>query len=60
VSFSVTLFGPSHYWWRCWRDGKGGQRVPRAWFYQPDESSTGGVGFCIPGLHVVFTWGRKP
>lgn len=59
MSFSVTFFGPSHYWWRYWREGRGGERIPRAWFYRPDEHSTGGVGFCVPFLHVVFMWGRK-
>lgn len=52
MSFSITLFGPSHYWWKRWN-------VPRAWFHRPDEHSTGGTGFCVPGLHVVLTWGRR-
>lgn len=62
MSFSITFFGPSHYWWPSWKKRKdfGVTRpVPRVWFYRPDEHSTGGVGFCIPGLHVVFCWGRK-
>lgn len=53
MSFSITLFGPGHFWW------KWDKSVRRVWFYRPDEHSTGGVGFCVPGLHVVFTWGRK-
>lgn len=53
MSFSITLFGPSHRWWK-WN-----KSVGRTWFYRPDEHSTGGVGFCIPGLHAVFTWGYK-
>lgn len=52
MSFSITIFSPSHYWWK-------NMDVPRAWFYRPDEHSTGGVGFCLPGLHVVFMWGRR-
>lgn len=56
MSFSITLFGPSHFWW------KGSEIYPRlwpkAWFHRPDAYSTGGVGFCLPGLHVVFCWGR--
>lgn len=54
MSFSITVFGPKHYWWKDapW-NGK------RAWFHRPDKDSTGGVGFCIPGLHVVFHWGRN-
>lgn len=62
MSFSITLFGPRHYWWGSWKKRKdyGVERtVPRYWFYRPDEHSTGGVGFCIPGLHVVFHWGMK-
>jgi hypothetical protein len=51
MSFSITLFGPRHIWWDC--------KSKRVWFYQPDEHSTGGIGFRLPGLHVVFTWGRK-
>jgi hypothetical protein len=55
MSFGVTLFGPKHY---LWRNFKGRNSCARVWFYRPDESSTGGTGFCLPGLHVVFTWGR--
>jgi hypothetical protein len=51
MSFTTTLFGPGHYFWR--------NQKPRAWFYRPDNDSSGGVGFCIPGLHVCFMWGRK-
>lgn len=54
MSFGITLFGPRHYLWSAYGEG-----TPRAWFYRPDECSTGGTGFCLPGLHVVFTWGRK-
>lgn len=55
MSLSVTFFGPKHYWWKN-QLLKGKNRV---WFYRPDKDSTGGVGFCLPGIHVVFTWGRK-
>ena len=59
MSFSITLFGPRHYWWK-WKSLTDPQRrVPRVWFNRPDKYSTGGVGFCIPGLHVVFCWGRE-
>lgn len=54
MSFSITFFGPRHFWW--WEFKR--KEVPRAWFYRPDEHSTGGTGFCVPGLHVVFTWER--
>jgi hypothetical protein len=57
MSFSITFFGPRHYFWDL--RGQRDERMPRAWFYRPDEHSTGGVGFCIPGLHVCFMWGRK-
>lgn len=59
MSFSITLFGPRHYWWKWDQMGWDKRKVARAWFYRPDEHSTGGVGFCIPGLHVVLTWGRE-
>lgn len=52
MSFSITFFSPRRH---TWKRLKGRKRI---WFYRPDEHSTGGVGFCIPGLHVVFTWGR--
>lgn len=61
MSFSITLFGPRHQWWGSWKNRTdfGARRpVPRVWFYRPAKYSTGGVGFCIPGLHVVFTWGK--
>lgn len=51
MSFSVTLFGPRHYWWRAFKAHE------RVWLHRPDRYSTGGVGFCIPGLHMCFTWG---
>jgi hypothetical protein len=54
MSFSVTLFGPGHYWWRAFR----GRPDYRVWFHRPDEHSGGGTGFCVPGLHVTFHWGR--
>jgi hypothetical protein len=53
MSLGITIFGPSHYWWTSFKD------IQRVWFHKSDEVSTGGVGFCIPGLHVVFTWGRR-
>lgn len=53
MSFSITLFGRKHYWWTAFKNH------PRAWFIKPDESSTGGAGFCLPGLHIVFTWGAR-
>lgn len=59
MSFSITLFGPSHFWWKEFKEKKF-RRFRRVWFYRPDEHSTGGIGFCVPGLHVVFCWGRKP
>lgn len=61
MSFSVTFFGPKHHWWKTFStvDKYMGYKPKRVWFYRPDEHSTGGVGFCIPGLHVVFCWGRK-
>lgn len=60
MSFSITFFGPSHYWWN-WKkyDEHLGRKVRRYWFYKPDIHSTGGIGFCIPGLHIVFCWGRE-
>jgi hypothetical protein len=54
MSFSIKFFGPSDY---CWRAND--MPRPRAWFHRPDDDSTGGAGFCIPGLHVCFMWGRK-
>jgi uncharacterized SAM-binding protein YcdF (DUF218 family) len=60
MSFSVTLFGPRHYWWTVFKERSSWERrVGRVWFYRPDEHSTGGIGFCIPGLHACFTWGRE-
>lgn len=48
MSFHVTLFGPSHYFWK---------HAMGVWFNRPNRDSTGGVGFCIPFLHVCFMWG---
>lgn len=53
MSVSVTIFGPRHYWWKAFKTTR------RVWFDRPDEHSCGGVGFCIPGLHVCFMWGRR-
>jgi len=62
MSFTVTFFGPRHYWWRWnkhpYYHEASVRKNPRVWFYRPDEHSTGGVGFCLPGLHVCFTWGK--
>jgi hypothetical protein len=55
MSFSITIFGPKHYWWKAFKENS----VSRVWFDQPSEHSSGGVGFCLPGLHVVFMWGRR-
>ena len=37
MSFTITLFGPNHYWWKTadWKT------VSRVWFMRPDEHSTG-------------------
>lgn len=53
MSFSVTFFGPRHYYWRAIKGRD------RAWFYKPDRCSSGGVGFCVPCLHACFMWGRR-
>lgn len=50
MSFHLTLFGPRHYFWKG---------TPSAWFYRPDDHSTGGVGFKVPFLHICLMWGRK-
>lgn len=50
VSFTVTLYGPKHHFWKHRWD---------IWFFRPDKDSTGGVGFKVPGLHVCFMWGKK-
>jgi hypothetical protein len=52
VNLNITLYGPSHTFWRS-------PKI-RAWFYQPDRYSTGGVGFKVPFLHICFMWGRRP
>lgn len=49
MSLHITIFGPTHYFWN--------REVMGVWFHRPDEHSTGGVGFCIPFLHVCFMWG---
>jgi hypothetical protein len=55
MSLSITVFGPSHYFWRTFRSAD----IARTWFMRPDACSTGGVGFCIPGLHACFMWGAR-
>lgn len=58
MTFSIMFFGPRHRYWDEFKQKRSWRQFRRAWFYRPDEHSTGGIGFCIPGLHVVFTWGN--
>jgi hypothetical protein len=50
MSFSITFYGPKHFFWPHRWD---------AWFHTPDEESTGGVGFNIPFVHACFMWGKR-
>lgn len=52
MSFNLTIFGPRHYFWR-------NQKKFRAWFYMPDEHSSGGVGFKALFIHVAFHFGME-
>ena len=56
MSFSITFFTPGHFWWREFHRGR---KRDRFWFYRADRYSGGGVGFCIPGLHVTLLWGAR-
>lgn len=52
MSFTLTIFGPKHYFWR-------NMPMLTGWFVRPDEDSTGGVGFRALWLHVCFMWGQR-
>lgn len=59
MSFTITLFGPKHYLWE-WNQINSWDKTPRTWFHRSDSCSKGSVGFCIPGVHMNFTWvGKK-
>ncbi len=58
MSFSILFFGPRHHYWTEFKKKRSWRRFRRVWFSRTDEHSCGGVGFCIPGLHVVFSWGK--
>jgi hypothetical protein len=53
MSVSLTIYGRKHYWWKYGSD---------AWFYRPDEHSSGGTGFKLQllfiAVHACFMWGH--
>ena len=51
MSLHVRVYTPAHRpeHWPRWH----------AWFYRPDEHSTGGTGFKTPISHVCFMWGER-
>jgi hypothetical protein len=57
MSLHITFFTPKYHSWR------GSKAYPRrlfdAWFYRPDEHSSGGAGFKVPFLQVCFMWGHR-
>jgi hypothetical protein len=55
MSFTITIFGPKHYFWKEFKQ----PNVKRYWYWKPDQHSTGGTGICIPFLHIVFMWGKE-
>jgi hypothetical protein len=57
MSLHIIFFTP-----KCsqWRGVKGFERpLWDAWFYWPDEYSTGGVGVKIPFIFVCFQWTHR-
>lgn len=59
MTFSLTLFGPRHHYWDEFKQKRSYRPSGRVWFNKPDKDSTGAVGFCVPGLHIAFNWGRE-
>lgn len=59
MTLDIMFFGPRHRYWDEYKHKRSYRPHGRLWFNKPDEHSTGGVGFCIPGLHVVFCWGKE-